>query len=147
MGQSWPLFVDFCLFTLNNFLINWWKHRWCAWDTYPGQQDGRHQCDQIGQFIGIWAGFQSLWQQLNCPNLTHSLSIFVKVSKLFIFLVKPFLGNFYGHMAIFIWSHWKAQTNPLRYGGTPSVKQILKTLFALQNKLRRWKCLALNTIN
>ena len=34
------------------------------------------QCDQIGQFIGLWANFQSLWQQLICPNLL------------------PFLGNF-----------------------------------------------------
>ena len=30
------------------------------------------QCDQIGQFIGLWASFQSLWQQLVCPNLPHS---------------------------------------------------------------------------
>ena len=27
------------------------------------------QCDQIGQFIGLWASFKSLWQQLFCPNL------------------------------------------------------------------------------
>ena len=30
----------------------------------------------------------------------------VKVSISFIFLVKWFLGNFYRHLAIFIWSHW-----------------------------------------
>ena len=30
------------------------------------------QCDQIGRFIGLWAPFQSLWQQLICPNLPHS---------------------------------------------------------------------------
>ena len=30
------------------------------------------QCDQIGRFIGVWATFQSLWQQLICPNLPHS---------------------------------------------------------------------------
>ena len=35
-------------------------------------QDGRSQCDQIGQFIGLRATFQSLWQQLFCPNLWHS---------------------------------------------------------------------------
>ena len=34
------------------------------------------QCDQIGRFIALWANFQSLWQQLICPNLL------------------PFLGNF-----------------------------------------------------
>ena len=30
------------------------------------------------------------------------------VSKSIIFLVKSFLGNFYRHLAIFIWSHWLA---------------------------------------
>ena len=30
------------------------------------------QCDQIGQFFGFWATFKSLWQQLICPNLSHS---------------------------------------------------------------------------
>ena len=29
------------------------------------------QCDLIGWFIGIWATFQSLWQQWFCPNLPH----------------------------------------------------------------------------
>ena len=33
------------------------------------------------------------------------LSIFVKVSKSIIFLLKSFLGNFYRHLAIFFWSH------------------------------------------
>ena len=63
------------------------------------------QCDQIGRFIGLWATFQSLWQQLICPNLLHSYAIFVKVSKSLIFLVKSFLGNFYRHLALFYWSH------------------------------------------
>ena len=67
-----------------------------AWDLNLGQQDGRprriqkpipapHQnttnsllkastmkCDQIVRFIGFWATFQSLWQQLIYPNLLHS---------------------------------------------------------------------------
>ena len=30
------------------------------------------QCDQIGRFIGLWATFKSLCQQLACPNLPHS---------------------------------------------------------------------------
>ena len=30
------------------------------------------QCDQIGRFIRLWATFQSLWQQLICPNLLPS---------------------------------------------------------------------------
>ena len=58
------------------------------------QSDGsdQEQCDQIGRFIGLWATFHSLWQQLICPNLPHSLAIF---------LVKSFLGNCYRHLAIF----------------------------------------------
>ena len=67
----------------------------------------RWQCDLIGRYIGLWATFQSIWQQLICPNLLHSHSIFVKVSKSVIFLVKSFLGNFYRHLVIFYWSHWK----------------------------------------
>ena len=30
------------------------------------------QCDQIEQFIGLWATFKSLWQQLFCLNLPYS---------------------------------------------------------------------------
>ena len=33
---------------------------------------GYFQCDQIGRFIGLWATFKRLWQQLICPNLPHS---------------------------------------------------------------------------
>ena len=49
----------------------------------------------MGRPIGLWATFQSLWQQLFCPNLPHSQAIFVKVSKSITFLVKSILGNFY----------------------------------------------------
>ena len=37
-----------------------------SWNVDPTQ------CDQIGRFFGLWASFQSLWQQLICPNLPHS---------------------------------------------------------------------------
>ena len=68
-------------------------------------EDGYKQCDQIGRFFGFWATFQSLWQQLIFPILLHSQAIFVKVSKTIIVLVKLFLGDFYRHLAIFLWSH------------------------------------------
>ena len=61
----------------------------------------QYLCDQIGQFIGLWATFQSFWQQLICPNLPHSQAIFVTVSKSINFLVKSFFCNFYRHLAIF----------------------------------------------
>ena len=63
--------------------------------------DSALQCDQIWRFIGLCATFQSLWQQLICPNLPHFYAIFVKVSKSFIFLMKSLLGNFSRHLAIF----------------------------------------------
>ena len=63
------------------------------------------QDDQIGQFIGLWTNFQSLWQQLIYPNLPHSWAIFVKVLKIYHFLVKSILDNFYRHLAIDFWSH------------------------------------------
>ena len=55
------------------------------------------QCDQIGWFIGYWAAFKSLCQQLFCPNLPHTF--FVQVSKYFIF------GQLYRFLATFYWSH------------------------------------------
>ena len=71
------------------------------------------QCDQSGRFIAPCAMTQSLWQHLIYPNLLLSYAIFVKISKSFIFLVKSYLGNFYRHLAIFIWSHcpWLTTAN------------------------------------
>ena len=40
-------------------------------DCLERMLEGYLQCDQIGQFIGLKATFQSLWQQLICPNLLH----------------------------------------------------------------------------
>ena len=37
------------------------------------------QCDQVGRFIALWATFQSLQQQLFCPNHPHFLTNFVKL--------------------------------------------------------------------
>ena len=63
------------------------------------------QCDQIGRFIELWVTFQSMWQQLFCPNCPHFQAIFVNVPKSFIFLVNLFLGNFNRHLATFYWFH------------------------------------------
>ena len=64
------------------------------------------QCDQIGQFITLWATFQSPWQQLFCPNCHHILGNFCKFVKIFHFTSQILLGNFYRHLATFYWSHW-----------------------------------------
>ena len=61
-------YVVVILEQLANIKLHHWTHR---------------QCDQIGRFIGLWATFQRLWQQLICPNLLHFRAIFVKVSKNF----------------------------------------------------------------
>ena len=64
--------------------------------TYILKMSLHYQCDQIGQFIELWATFEILLQHLICPNLPHSYAIFnVNVSKSIIFLVKSFFGNFY----------------------------------------------------
>ena len=102
------------------------------------------QCDQIGRFIGIWATFQSLWQQLICPNLLYSKAIFVKVSKSFIFLVKSFLGNFYSHLVTFYWSHCKQASKPLNSLNVfpfmpPSMLNFVIALFPFKNLSRDWK--------
>ena len=51
--------------------------------------------------FGLWATFQSLWQQLVGPNLPQSWGILVKVSKSLIFLVTSFLGNFSRHWQLY----------------------------------------------
>ena len=43
MGQSRPLFVYFCSFPVTISIQIEKKRRWCAWDSNPGQQDGRRR--------------------------------------------------------------------------------------------------------
>ena len=62
--------------------------------------DGEISVTRLG--IGLWATFQSLWQQLICPNLPHSQAIFCKNVKIYHFsseiifaqLLQTF-GNFF----------------------------------------------------
>ena len=39
----WPLFVYFRLFHMTQINTNWWKHRWCAWDSNLKLQDRRRR--------------------------------------------------------------------------------------------------------
>ena len=104
---------------------------------YTRQNMAMEQCDQIGRFIGLWGTFQSLRQQLICPNLIHSQVIFVKVSKSLIFLVRSFLGNFYRHLATIYWSHWTHNITILsskrQYFGVTSLFFVKTSLFCRQN--------------
>ena len=43
--QKEALLFIFVFSTWHISNINWFKHRWCAWDSNPGRQDGR--CRQI----------------------------------------------------------------------------------------------------
>ena len=43
IGNSWPRFVYFRLFHIIKINLNWYKHRWCAWDSNPGHQDGKRR--------------------------------------------------------------------------------------------------------
>ena len=42
MGQSRPLFLFIFVFS-TCYNLNWKKHRWCAWESNPGRQDGRRE--------------------------------------------------------------------------------------------------------
>ena len=59
------------------------------------------QCDQIGQFITIWATFQSSWQQLFCHksptflgNFCNGVKIFNFTSKILFWQLLWTLGDF-----------------------------------------------------
>ena len=45
--KNGPILASFCLFSsFSNYNFNntnWKKHRWCAWDSNPGPQDGRRR--------------------------------------------------------------------------------------------------------
>ena len=73
-------------------LLNWRSTVGAVWSI---EKTGFHhfQCDQIWRFFGIWATFQSLWQQLICPNILHSYTIFCKGVKIFHFSSEIIFGQ------------------------------------------------------
>ena len=77
-----------------------------SWNRYL-ENDNDIQCDQIGQFFGLWATFQSLWQAFILPKSPTFLGNFCKGVKIFHFSSELILGNFYKHLATFYWSHWR----------------------------------------
>ena len=66
----------------------------------------QEQCDQSWQFFALGQPFKAGGNTYFTPKQPQCWAIFVKVSKSLIFLVNSFFGNFYRHLAIFIWSHW-----------------------------------------
>ena len=62
------------------------------------------QCDQIGRFIGLWATFESLWQQFICPNLPKFLGNFWKGDKIYQFSSEVIFGQLLLTFGDFFWS-------------------------------------------
>ena len=57
------------------------------------EKDVKDQCDQIGRYIALWGTFQSLWQQLCCPNRRRFSQFWLSCQNL------SFWGNFYRNLA------------------------------------------------
>ena len=91
-------FIDNFIVKLEKFTLTLWSslasfsHLWYFTSSGVGDRT-LEQCDQIERFIALWATFQSLWQQLFCPNWPHFQAIFVKVSKSFIFSSEIIFGQ------------------------------------------------------
>ena len=87
MDQSRPLFVYFRSFHIPIQMtnINWKKHRWCAWDSNPGQQDGRRR--RIHWAIAAPPNWFCLRQTF--PILFSSLALFSEISSCVFFTHLP----------------------------------------------------------
>ena len=66
----------------------------------------RYSVTRLGNILDFGQLLKPL-APINLPQSSPFLSNYCKGVKI-IFLVKPFLGNFYRHLAIFIWSHCNA---------------------------------------
>ena len=68
----------------------------------------------INALWSIFCALGNFLKPLATINLPKSLTLlgnFCKGVKIYHFLVKSFLGNFYRHLAIFFWSHWCCRYN------------------------------------
>ena len=57
---------------------------------------------RLGDLLDFEQLFKAFGNNYFAQNILHSWAIFVKVTKVLIFVVKSFLGNFYRHLAIFL---------------------------------------------
>ena len=60
---------------------------------------------RLGDLLHFGQLFKACGKNYFAPNRPHFQAIFEKVSKSFIFLVKPFLVNFSRCLVTFDWSH------------------------------------------
>ena len=72
----WTMMIVFAIFLIKSFerrMLHLTSNDRVYLPTYRRWQwKVASQCDQSEQFIGLWATFLSIWQQLICPNLPHS---------------------------------------------------------------------------
>ena len=61
VGQSRPLFVNFSSFLVTISIQIEKKHRWCAWDSNPGPQDGRRRRNH-GAMVATHLLFATFWR-------------------------------------------------------------------------------------
>ena len=66
-------FLSFSHHNFNN--TNWKKHRWCAWDSNPGSQDGRAQMKPRS-----YGGHPLLKDVYYVDNLLHAIPISIESS-------------------------------------------------------------------
>ena len=71
---------------------------------------GLQQCDQIGQFLALWATFQSRWQKLFCPNCPHFFDNFWIGVKIFYFSSEIIFGSAFKD----IWWHFTGHAGALQ---------------------------------
>ena len=114
--------------------------------NFSGFYHPTNHCDQIGRFIALWTTVQSLWQQLVCPNLTHSQVILVKVSKSLSFLVKSFWATlvdiwrvFTGHTATNVCQSNQNRNLVVKGVHETTRERYLKGEFPLSNHLGNWE--------
>ena len=87
--------------------------KWCPWKNaelavYVRRDKQSCCCQAVWPDWAIYSTLGIFLKPLATINLPKSLTFldnFYKGVKIFIFLVKSFLGNFYWHLAIFFWSH------------------------------------------
>ena len=74
-------------------VVSWWWYWWTVWPDW-----------EIYRTLG---NFSKPLATIILPKLPIFYAIFCKCVKIYLFIVKSFLGNFYRHLAIFFWSLWR----------------------------------------
>ena len=98
--KNGPIPASFCLFLLfshYNFNTNWKKHRWCAWETNLGPQDGRRRQNH-GTLAATYGGHNLVRQaDVNAlilwPESLEPLTINFKLSYLTLLHLAEFFAS------------------------------------------------------